>query len=248
MADLFLSAKQKLARVTEIIAAMEADIAAFNATDPYTRLVETDPEGLEQDHAIALTRPLPEGLADLTLEAVEALRAALDHAVFAASKAAGSRRLIDTCFPIAESREDLAKVMDEKCKGVPPEVARMIRETEPYKGGNELIWALAVIPRAERYQLIAPIGSVDSGLTFVGNEVAPRVRWDARKKVIELGVFPIHGKFRRDISVRFSAAFGAVEGYEERPVVPLLRAAAEEVQRILDDLEKETGRLGLTAD
>jgi len=248
MADLFLSAKQKVARAREIIAALDAEIQAFNATEPHERMVETDPEGLVQEHTVKLTRPLPDSLAVLSQEATAALRAALDQAVFAASKAAGSRRLMDTCFPIAEGAGQLNKVMAEKCKGVPPDIAAIIREIKPFKGGNDLIWGLLAIAGLEEYALIVPVGSVDSGLTFVNNKTAPRVRWDARRREIELGSFPIHGKFQPHIKISFSAAFGAIEGLENCPVLPVLTAMIAEVERILEVMETETCRLGLATE
>ncbi len=248
MADLFLSAKRKLADARDLIAALDAEIQAFNATEPHERMVETDPDGLIQEHTVRLTQPLPDSLADLTQGAAAALRAALDQAVFAASKAAGSHRLMDTCFPIADSAQQLDKVMDKKCQGVPPEIAAMIHGLAPYKGGNDLIWALAAIAGVEKYALIVPLGSVDSGLTFINNKTAPKVRWDARKWEIELGSFPIHGKFQPQINIFFSAAFGAIETLENCPVSPVLKAMTAEVERILGVMEDQSCRLGLATD
>lgn len=248
MADPFLSAKHKVARARELIAALDAEIKAFNATEPHERMVETDPEGLVQEHTVKMTRPLPESLAGLAREAVESLRTALDHAVFAASKAAGSRRLLDTCFPIAEGAGALEKLVAEKCQGVPPEIAALIRAAKPFKGGNDLIWGLAAIAGAEEHALIVPVGNVDSGLTFINNKTAPRVRWDAKRREIELGTFPIHGKFHPHINISFSAAFGAIEGLEDRPVLSVLSDMTSEVERILGVMEAEACRFGSSAD
>ena len=195
-----------------------------------------------------MTRPLPDSLADLTQEVAVALRAALDQAVFAASKAAGSRRLMDTCFPIAHGAGQLDKVMEEQCKGVPPKIAAMIRGIKPFKGGNDLIWALSAIAGAEKYALIVPLGSVDSGLTFINNKTAPKVRWDAKKWEIELGSFPIHGKFQPRINIFFSAAFGEIETLENCPVLPVLEAMTAEVERILAVTEERSSRLGPAAE
>jgi hypothetical protein len=248
MADLYLSAKQKLAGASALIEDLEREIAAFNATEPHERLVETDPEGLVQEHRVRLVRPLPDHLADLTAETTEALRTALDYAVFAASRAAGSLRPVDTCFPIAADRKALDKVMAEKCEGVPKDIAQTILALKPYRGANDLIWGLAAIGNTEKFALIVPLGSVDSGLTFINNKTAPRVRWDAKHREIELGFFPIHGRFNRDINIFFSAAFGEVDGLEGRPVVPTLKEMAEEVERILGVMEEASSRLDQTAE
>ncbi|HSR55155.1 MAG TPA: hypothetical protein VLN73_02865, partial [Alphaproteobacteria bacterium] len=221
MADFFLSAKKKLDQVGSLIAALESEIDAFNATEPHERVVETDPEGLVQEHRVRLIRSLPPNLADITLDAAAALHDTLDQSVFAASKIAGSHRLLDTAFPIARDSVALDKLMEEKCEGVPPEIAQTIRAQKPYRGANDLIWGIAVIESMARKKnaLIVPLGSVDSGLTFINNKTAPEVRWNAQNKEIELGFFPIHGKFHRDINIYFSAAFGQVDSLEGRPVV-----------------------------
>lgn len=248
MADLYLSAKQKLAHARSRIAALESEIEAFNATEPHERVVETDPEGLIQEHRVRLIRSLPDGLADTTVEAAEALHTALDHAVFAASKQAGSHRLLDTCFPLARDSAGLEKAMEEKCKGVPEEIAKLIRSFEPYPGGNDLIAGLAAIEAAEKYALVVPWGTVDSRLIFSNNQTSARVQWDAEHKEIKLGFFPIHGKFHRDINIFFTAAFGEIGVLENRLVVPTLKAATEEVERIIGILEGAASRIDLTAE
>lgn len=248
MADPFLSAKQKVARARELIATLDSEIRAFNATEPHERTVETDPEGLVQDHTVKLIRPLPDSFAQLTRESAAELRVALDRAVFAASKAAGSRRLLDTCFPIAEGPDTLDKLVRDKCQGVPQEIMALIREFKPFKGENELIWGLSAIGSVDEYALIVPVGSVDSGLTFINNKTPPRVRWDAKRREIQLGTFPIHGKFHPHINILFSAAFGAIEGLENRPVLPVLQDMSNEVERIIGIMETETCRLGSSTD
>ncbi len=248
MADLYLSAKQKTARARDLIDALAAEIDAFNAAKPWQRTVETDPEGLYQDHTVRLTRQLPEHFAGMVKDVAEVLLVALDQAAFAASKAAGSRRLMEVCFPIADDTAGLEKLMAEKCGGVPPVVAEAIRGLQPVKGGNGLIWGLRAIAGAEAYRLIQPMGSVDSGLTFINNDTAPQVRWNAKHKVIELGTFPIHGTFKREIEVRFTAAFAAIDGLDGCPTVPVLTAMAEEVERVIALLDGETSRLDLATE
>ena len=227
---------------------LRAQEKAFNDREPYTRLVETDPDGLNQCHTIILTEPLPESFADLTVEVAAALGAALDQAVFAASKAVGGTRLMDTCFPVSDSAAGLDKIIDQKCKGVPPAIMALLRGFDPYKGGNDLLWGLRRIVQTEQYRLIAPVGSAESGVTFIHNATPPRVRWDAEKKQLELGTFPIHGVFQPNLSVFFSAGFGEVETLQGRPVLPILEAMTEEVERIVSVLEAESQMVGPVSD
>lgn len=243
MADFYLSAKKKLADARAVIADLEAVIEAFNRTEPHERMVETDPDGLIQEHRVKLIRPLPDRIADLTLNAVKALRESLDLSAFAASKAAGSRRLLDTCFPIARDKAGIAKVMEEKGQGVPKEVAKTFEAFKPYRGGNDLLWGLAAIEAVDKHALIVPLGSVDSGLTFINNNTAPKVRWNANHNQIELGFFPIHGTFHRDINIFFSAAFGQVDSLAGRAVVPTLKEMAEEVEDVMGVLEEASSRM-----
>ena len=223
---------------------LRAQEKTFNDREPYTRLVETDPEGLNQTHTIILTEPLPESFADVTVEVAHALGAALDQAVFAASKAAGGTRLMDTCFPVSDSAAGLDKIIDQKCKGVPPAIMTLLRGFDPFKGGNDPLWGLGRIVETEKYILIAPVGSAESGVTFIHNATPPRVRWDAEKNALELGTFPIHGVFQPNLSVFFSAGFGDVETLQGQPVLPVLEAMTEQVERIVSALEAESEALG----
>ncbi len=248
MADLYLSAKQKTGRARELIDTLAVEIDAFSATKPWQRTVETDPEGLVQEHTVKLIRLVPDRFGDITKEIAEVLLVALDQAAFAASKAAGSSRLMETCFPIGDSIAVLDKVMAENCKGVPPAIADLIRGLQPFKGGNDLIWALNAIAATESYNLIVPVGNVDDGLTFINNKTKPRVRWDAKRREIQLGIFPIHGTFNREIDIFFSAVFAEIEILAGCPVLPVLKAMTKEVNRVIAVMESETSRPGLTAE
>jgi hypothetical protein len=244
MVDLFKSPRQKITQARKSMEELRDQEKAFNAREPYTRLVETDPEGWNQTHTVRLTEPLPENFAALTRAVAESFCTALDQAVFAASKAAGGTRLMDTCFPIADSRAAFDKIADQKCKGVPSEIMAIVRGSEPFKGGNGLLWGLQEIIRAEEYFLIVPIGSAESGLTFIHNETPPEVRWDAKKKELEFGTFPIHGVFNRALDVFFSAGFGQAESLKGQRVLPVLEAMGEEVERIVSALQTESESLG----
>lgn len=239
MVDLFRSPRQKIAQAQRAIEELRAQEIAFNADEPYTRLVETDPEGLNQTHTVILTAPLPESLAELALGAADALIAALDQAVFAASKAAGGTRLMDTCFPVAGSGAALNKIIDQKCQGVPSRIMAIVRGFDTFEGGSALFWGLNKIIQAENYSLIVPLGSAESGVTFIHNETPPKVRWDAEKNALELGTFPIHGVFKPDLNVFFSAGFADAEIGQGRGVLAALEATAQEVEQCVAALETE---------
>ena len=237
MADYFYSPKQRLAEARAAIEKLGAAQDAFNEREPFERLVESDPDGWIQTHSVKLVEALPESLAEHVVEAAQALRAALDQTIFAAGKASGSMGVRETAFPIAESQAALDKLIEETCKGVPEWILAAIKEFQPTRDGNILLWGIQAILKAEKYALVVPTGGAKSGLTFVHNVTPPEVRWNDKTRELELGTFPIHGVFERNLSVYFAAALGAVEGLEKREALPLLEEMAGEVERVIRTLE-----------
>jgi hypothetical protein len=160
MSDPFTSARRKIARAKRHILDLEREITAFIGENPYIQVVEDDPQRPGyRFHKIKLTKTLPESFADLIGDAVNNLRAALDHACYAVAAASGKIVPREAYFPFAGDASKLDSAIKGRSKDVPQEIHPLLRSFQPYKGGNEILWTLNLLCIADRHKMITPIGT-----------------------------------------------------------------------------------------
>jgi hypothetical protein len=102
MPEYLEKSRLKVVRANEHIANIEAESAGFFASEPYTLLVEPDPDTSGQEiHKLRLNKPVPDIIEHLTIEAAHHLRTALDNACHAVAVASGidKPRIGECAFP-----------------------------------------------------------------------------------------------------------------------------------------------------
>jgi hypothetical protein len=252
MADLFERPKGRIARAKVHLGTFEAEMDAFFATNPYRKVVEPDPDTGGNAHKVKLAGPLPSVLTDLASEAVEALRSALDQAAFATAVAWGKKaEPKSTHFPVADDVIGLDNVIARKCKDLPPDIVTFFRGFKPYKGGNDLVWALNRI-RNGCHTLLKPVGMVVGGMSgrnlvmVNGSLLFPT--WNSEKDEIVLAITGRGGKFSYDnLQIAFFIALGDVDVARGKPALPVFNDMASECERIVLGTEAEARRIGLIA-
>ena len=147
MADIFNSPKGRIKRAKRDFFKLEKRIKKFFKKKPYSRVVEPDPETAHQLHKIKLTKPLPEGFTELTYDIIDGLRSALDQATYSVAVACNVARPDRIQFPMAGTSADFEYHLNVNCKDFPEEIFKLFRTFQPYKGGNDVIWALNRIRR-----------------------------------------------------------------------------------------------------
>src|SRR5258706_2392367 len=103
MKDPFLSSKLRVGRAKELLDSLKTGGRTFWESHPYAFVAEPDPDGLSKTYKYRLTKSVPVLFDFLVLEAIEHLRAALDHFGYAAAVLGGKREPKSTYFPIADS-------------------------------------------------------------------------------------------------------------------------------------------------
>lgn len=187
--DPFHSPKRRLARAKEHIADIESRVLAFLDTDPYARVIEPGSDGWN-DHKLKMTKVVPDVVTDLTIEAAEAIRSALDQAMYPVAVAAKVARPDLVHFPIADTAADVENVLKGRAKDFPPDILALLRGFKTYKGANHIVWGLNRVRRQSAHRLIIPIGSLATKLDMTSLRVVePPVGivaplWDREKDEI----------------------------------------------------------------
>lgn len=152
-----LLAKEKIKRAALQIGELHRDIRAFMRSAPYRIQSHVNVTGTEEIWKFELEADVPMEFSARAGEILHNLRSALDHAVCAvAEKHSGSFKGI--YFPFGASEEIFLRQLESKTKKLPEEAKAIIRDLQPYKGGNEVLWRLHALNRADKHTPVLTAG------------------------------------------------------------------------------------------
>jgi hypothetical protein len=245
MPDPFESSRRKLAWAKKNLAKLNRRIDKFlRQKDLHTVFTEPDPHNPQHTiHKMRLVKQIPDGLSELTGNIVDDLRSALDHALFGIARIGKpTSGPLNAYFPFAGDIAHFENNLRGRCKDVPVELWPILRSYEPYKGGNELLWALNEVCGANKHGLLLPIGTasvtartVIEGTGFWSMPAAPV--WDWTKQEMELFTAGPQPKLHANIRVGFYIAFGEIDSVAGKPAIPVLDDFVRMVETIIGEIE-----------
>lgn len=254
MTDIFADSKIRLAQAKRHILTLKREIRGFLADyAEKTYVIETDPSDARYYlHKIKITQRPPEEIVAFTTDIIDNLRAALDLVWRNLAVAAG---FVDphteAKFPFADNVTKFNSMLDRGFKNFSQEIIALAIRFKPYKGGDDLLWALNRICAANKHRLLTTqfVGfhKIEGEITKWGpGEVPANMRWDHRKN--EIIFFRAKGKIFTDcnINVTFVISFDkSIDVVGEKPVTTTLKALVDKVENILEALEGAARVLGL---
>jgi hypothetical protein len=256
MTKAFHNAFRKIARAGEQLAHLEREIGEFIQDDCYKVAVEPDHEhpGYEL-HKVILIRFMAPCIREIAASVAANLRGALDEAIGVVAAACGGPSTgIDASsqrFLFADSAEALEKSIEAHAQQIPVEIRALLRGFQPYKGGNDLLFALNLIGDAGERAPLAAIGTVllrpytrfaISG--YLGIEIPENPFWDRAKDEIVFLRAPADGKLDYEIDFGLFVALDKVDPFDGQPVLRVLEACGAETHRVVSQIEAEAEKLG----
>ena len=130
----FASAYQRIGWAEEHITELKKRMGMFFRSYDYERVSERDPKTGYMLDKLRLSDRLPDIMTRLTVQTIETLRSALDHAACAVVTGTTNKRA--TYFPFDRTKPEFEKLILRKCKHVPDEIRSVFRSFKPYKRGN----------------------------------------------------------------------------------------------------------------
>lgn len=247
--DPFLSPKRSIRHALEEIDEAESRaIAYFQAG--IARLVEADPKSGENVHKFRLTGQFPDKIEMILKDAVGALRDALDHAVYSATKVLSGGDPKRTGFPFARDAAGVnGQLNGRSLGGNAPELRPFLAALQPHEGGNALLWGLNSIRNPGTHRFVVPIGSavmmggltIRSGLIRGGS--IGYSRWDTAKQEVEFMRLSPDSRVDYQVRPAFNVAFEGSHALSGQPAFGTLREIAAEVERVVLAIEAETARI-----
>ncbi|MFZ1011608.1 MAG: hypothetical protein WAN65_32530 [Candidatus Sulfotelmatobacter sp.] len=218
---------------------------------PRELIIEPDPDGIHERHKFRFRKPFPLTLTKHTVRAIEDLRAALDLAACDVARLKGLS-VDDVHFPFCKSSTDLKSRINSACKDFPEEIKRLFAGYEPYAGGSDLLFAINELCNASKHKIIVPVAStVGTSLPYIETSSATRpIRlfegWDSDENEITFAITERGLKWKYRAKFSFRICFGKVGAIEGRDVRDNINGMILAVTTIVDEVEAESRRLGLT--
>jgi hypothetical protein len=252
MSDPFESPRRKIARAKKHILDLERETRIFFARkDLYSPVSEPHPEKSGYTVVkIRFLKELPTEFSEIAGDALDNLRSALDSAVYAVAVAAGKPKPGNAYFPFSRDATNFENNMKGRCADVPREIYPLFRSCKPYNGGNEPLWALNVVRGTTEHAFLVPA----TAITLIGGMEVQGTGWismpykpvlDSNKNEIELCTVAPGATLHGDYQLAHYVAFGEVGSIAGKNALEVLDLFAKLVERIVDEIESESRRLGI---
>jgi hypothetical protein len=247
MTDIFTSAKSVLRRAKYHITNLESEINVSMPDKPYAYGVNVESDGITHTHKAIFSEDFSYDIGCVMFDAINNLRACLDQMTYAIAVRHEGEDVSYALFPFAKS----AEFWPNKINGVnyiPDKIRALFNAFEPYKGGNNTLWAVNYMANIKKHAVLIRAGF---GRTVVwesraGTDAILHAASSDQNEVI-LGTsrgpdFEAKREFTYSIVVR-----DAEEIINGQAPIPLLNALSSEVERVLMATEAECRRIGLIA-
>ncbi len=252
MHDPFSSAKAVLRRADKHIADLELAVDAFKTGKPYAFVVEFDPNFGKHLLKAKFDIQIFEDMSCIIFDAVGNLRACLDqlsHTV--ALKHRGVSKNF-AYFPFCKGATYWPDRINGMKNDLPPEVIALFECFQPYKGGNNSLWAVDYLANVQKHARLMPVGVGSAGamLTFptgvspTGEFVKVPAHLTREDEIIILAVLP-----ETPIPIMKLSTFVVIDDAEEvikgKKPVSLLKIMSGYVANVVRDTEAVCKGIGL---
>lgn len=250
MSDPFETSKFSIAWAKDHIAELDREIDAFFGNDDScASVVEPSPKGTYKLLKVKFRKPMPRPLRGHASDAAINLRNALDQAICSVCALVPITGF-NTYFPIARDLVELERTLTKGwCKDLPQEISDIVRRSKPYKGGNDVLWALNRLSNTNKHGILRPVLPTNDLISVEGYGLGIYIwnppRWDGDNDELILARMPAGRNFDINLQLAFFVAFNEIEFIDGEEVIAVLNKFVEIVEGIVMAIEAEARRLGL---
>jgi len=251
MLDHFASSRLRISGAEDDLSDMERIMRGFPESQPppYSVVSDKDAQTGEHRHKLIFSGKLPNSITTKSVSAVEHLRSALDQCGRSCARAIGNNKRRTSKFPFGDTASEADNNALTGGGDLPEQIRSLFCSFKPYKGGDDLLWALNKLANTQKHDLIAPVkivlvgGTLDRTLKGAG-ELLP-AEWNCVKNEIVFAITGPDGEIQYDFDLTFTVVFGDVDFVGGQPVFPIIRALIDKVRHIVIKTEDECQRIGI---
>jgi len=245
----FDHARHSLNHAQRRIDELHAEWQAFVEANPYRVVIERDAESGDDVHKVVGGSVKPVWLSGVASDALYGIRSALDQVGYGVACAVGKSGK-QAHFPFADTRGEAEALAQRGSRQIPKEIFDLMISFQPYKGGDDLLWAMNKLRNRPHESILTfePLvvgmaGSYSNPGMTTGLTWPPR--WDRSKDEMIL-VRTAHGNEPNyDLNIEMLVAFADVDCVRRKPADTVLRAMASKVIGIVGAIEAEARRIGI---
>lgn len=156
--------QQKAERAKEQLRDLGSEVQAFADSEPYEVVPERNTHSGQILYRLASIKPIPAKIAHLSGEVIHTLRSTLDHLAYqlllAANPNASEKERTGVYFPIYDPAKQTEAGVVRKIQPLGIHAIKAISAVKPYKGGNDLLWALHVLDNINKHRTLLTVGIV----------------------------------------------------------------------------------------
>lgn len=150
--------RQKAERAKEQFRDLDAEVRAFRDSKPYEVISDKDSHPGQIDYRLASVKPVPVRIAHIAGEVIHTLRSTLDHLAYqlllTANPNAPEKERSRVDFPIYDPTKQTEADAFRKVQPLGVRAIDAIRKVKPYKGGNDLLWAISVLDNINKHRTL----------------------------------------------------------------------------------------------
>lgn len=251
----FESPRQLIERAEKHLLDLDNEIRQWRKSKNFALVSYRAEDGSGFLYILRITDDLPSIFSVIAFDIFNALRAALDQAIYACIKCFGRvsppRK---SHFPFAPDAQGvLVALRTGQSKDVPAEIQPLLCAFEPHAGGNRRLWALNQMRNIKSHRFLLEPSINTNGIQLIlkippgGTEscfpgkIAMRVgEWQEELDGIEILQSDHMIEPYYDLEITVDIAIGDIEPLRGMPVVGVFRDLIPEVQRIVSEIEAET--------
>lgn len=220
----------------------------YQSTKPYRFFSDFNPATGYETRKVRVERDIPLDFGCMAFDALNSLRSALDHAVFAATVVlTGNQDPARTKFPFADTEEWLIESeLKRGARDVPDDLHPYLLGLKPHKAGNKLLWGFNKVRNENIHRILSPVAHARSSMGIGGNgyigEMEIIHKWDREKRELSyLRCRDVGSGIKVDIAI--DVAFIETSDLPLQSVVRTLEQCSGMVESIIDGIEAETARI-----
>lgn len=159
----------KVERAKEHGTDLQKELRAFLERGPYKVGAKHDPKTRKLIYYVTSAEPIPDCLPLIAGDAIQNLMSALDHLAYqmvcndTGDNPPNPSRIY---FPVFDDATKYEMKKRGKMEGARKETFDAIDALKPYKGGNDLLWALYRLNNIEKHRLLLTVGSQAAGINL----------------------------------------------------------------------------------
>ena len=238
------SIQLKVDRAQRHINSLGEEITKFLDTQPFKVATRAHPQlPYATVFYLESAADIPTDLPIIAGDVIQNLRSALDHLAWQLVEASGGIGDTGTGFPIFDralfkSQKEEERFFTRKIGGMRQEIQDAIRNTSPFKGGNDILWAIHNINNIDKHRLLITVGFTTPKFAVKAGQfhaTFPLAGWYPLEVGETIVTIPRELEPIEYPEFLFEMVLGEAGPFQDKPLLDMLQTMHDEVENLTRD-------------